>query len=301
LDPFVLSSTPHLLPILLAGCILVILITSMVAAQASREARSTIFPVVREEQTIIAKRARLIIAFLSFVTGCLAAIWIISGGPARDFGSGEVAVSRITATPTKTVPVTATPTQPTTAGKVAPAETKQRPATPTPLPTPTVVPVSLPVATSTSLPQEEASPTPLPPATVPTETTTPSTSAADLTSARPAGPEASIGPITIARGIENKEPVEPGTVFELDNREIYAIFPYNGMHNGVRWAISWSRDEQDLGREESLWEYGSKDVAWRIFLPTLAGKYKVTIYIEDRAVASAPFEMQEPAIGGPQQ
>jgi hypothetical protein len=103
----------------------------------------------------------------------------------------------------------------------------------------------------------------------------------------------------MARGVENKEPIEPTNSFLLNGEAIYAIFPYEGMRNGVHWAVGWYRDGKEIVKDEGLWNYGAQDVMYRYFIPGVTGTYKVVVFLEDRAAASETFEVQKMGIGGP--
>jgi hypothetical protein len=272
-DPSPFVANPYLLPVSLAACLTGLAALAFIAMRSAREARSTIFPVVREEETVRARRARYGMAFLSFLSGGIIAAWIITGGPAASRPepqptSGPSRVAKITPSPTPllspTFPLSPSPTLP-------PAPSPTLPPSPTPPPdnTPTTAPTAVPTA--------------------------------DFSNALPASDNAHIGPLTLSRGVEDKKPVEPTNSFLLDGNAIYAVFPYEGMRNGVRWAIVWYRGDQEIVKDEELWKYGVQDVMYRYFVPGVAGNYKVVIYLEDKAIASADFEVQKMGIGGPKE
>jgi hypothetical protein len=286
-DPSPFVANPYLLPVSLAACLTGIAVLAFIATRSAREARSSIFPVVREEEAIKARRARYGMAFLSFVTGGIVAVWIITGGPAADRPEPQQ-VAKVTPTatlrvepqeeaPSLDVPPTAEQ-PPVPATEEAPAVAP--PTNPPPPPTPTTPPDT---------------PTPMP--TV-GPTATPTT---DFSNAQPPSEDARLGPITLARGIEGKKPVEPTKSFLLDGSAIYAIFPYEGMRNGVRWAVAWYRGDQEIVKDEELWRYGAEDVMYRYFIPGAAGNYKVVVYLEDRVITSETFEVNKMGIGGPKE
>lgn len=284
-DPSPFISNPYFLPVALAACLTGIATLAFIATHSAREARSSIFPVVREEEALKARRARYGMAFLSFFSGAIVAVWLITGGPAAYRSEVRLAQTIPTETPAVVQPAEA-PTQAPAVGQPMENPTQAPPPTDTPRPP----------ATSTPQP----SPTPVPQESTPTPVLTP-TATLDLSSAQPASSEARFGSITLAKGIKNKKPVEPSSNFLLDGNAVYAIFPYEGMREGVRWAVSWYRDDKEVMRNEELWKYGVKDVMYRYFIPGTDGKYRVVVYLEDRPISSADFEVQKMGIGGPKE
>src|SRR3990172_8522044 len=64
----------------LAGLSLAAMVVSMIVAQrAAREARSTIFPIVREEETTRARRARILSSLTGVIAAILAGAFFLSG------------------------------------------------------------------------------------------------------------------------------------------------------------------------------------------------------------------------------
>jgi hypothetical protein len=302
-DPSPFVANPYLLPVSLAACLTGIAVLAFISMRSAREARSTIFPVVREEETIKARRARYGVAFMSFMVGGIIAIWIITGGPAASRPEDQLASA-----PTRAAKITPTATlQAEPQGEALPADTSPPAAEPTEKPAPATeeAPTAPPATPPPPPPSPPPSPTPVPPSpTPPDDTPTPAPTAMptlDFSNALPASGDASLGPITLARGVENKKPVEPTKSFLLDGNAIYAIFPYEGMRNGVRWAVGWYRDDKEIVRDEELWRYGNQDVIYRYFIPGAAGNYKVVVFLEDRVAASETFEVQKMGIGGPKE
>lgn len=102
--------------------------------------------------------------------------------------------------------------------------------------------------------------------------------------------------LILARGLTaDKQPLDEGTVFTLDDRPVYVFFAYQGMTDGTRWTQEWRRGEDVLGEEEGPWKWGNTGRAWVYFVPPFGwtvGSYEVRLYVEGRLEAAAQFTME---------
>ncbi len=179
-------SLPTILLIGAAVSIAATVISIFIAFNSEREARSAIFPIVREEETLRARRARIYIFGWAAVTAVFLGGWLasqrilatpadtpitqeIAAEPLEEaevvaFSTDEIeATSAPTNTPTAPPPTPVTETQPTDT-PIPPTSTPAPPDTPTPSPT------------ETSPTQEAtATETPIPPTVAPTTTPVPPT------------------------------------------------------------------------------------------------------------------------------
>lgn len=190
-----MASLPTILLILAAVSVGATVIAILIAMRSAREARSAIFPIVREEETIRARRARIATFLLSAVTalflgGWLATLPLPQFTPAADTQPGQsaaatsaaatvVVFATVTPTPASVVPLTQVDpaiiaVQPTQAAVI---NTPAPPATPTPgaVLEPTLAPATGADGRELS-PAEPPAPTPVPPtATLPLPTLVPAT------------------------------------------------------------------------------------------------------------------------------
>jgi hypothetical protein len=182
-------SLPTILLILAAVSIGATVIAALIALRSGREARSAIFPIVREEETVRAQRARVAVFLLSALTALFLGGWLatlrlfpLSGSaPVADTESAQpevtTAIAFVTETPSPTpqppvVEATLIPAQP---AQVEPTHTSLPPATlpAAAMPTPVLESVAAPAAVETS-PTQPPAPTSLPPpATLPPTIVTP--------------------------------------------------------------------------------------------------------------------------------
>ena len=183
-------SLPTILLILAAVSIGATVIAAIIAFRSAREARSAIFPIVREEETVRAQRARIATFLSSALTALFLGGWLATlrlfplGEPAQVANTQPIqpaetaVIAFVTETPTPVTEPLATAT-PLAEMPQAPAEA----ATNTPLPAAIPSPVSSPAPTFESAavpagvetsPTEPPAPTPfLPTATLLPPTATP--------------------------------------------------------------------------------------------------------------------------------
>jgi hypothetical protein len=268
---------PTILLILTAISIGATVIAILVALRSAREARTAIFPIVKEEESTRARRARVSILVWIAVTAILLGGWL---------------ASRLT--PTDETATSSDPeSQPTAAGTVefatqSPAEIP---------PTDTVSSPDTPAseqAEATSPPPVTASPTPVPATPKPTETPT-SVPPTPTPTRPPKGPgpaNAYMGPIEFATELGSPiQAVNPGTVFP-PNTKIYAVYPYNGMQNGVTFITVWYQNNVEIARDERQWEWGLQGRSYSFLLPPGEGQYKLELYANDTLLDSGSFEIR---------
>jgi hypothetical protein len=321
-------SLPTILLILAAVSIGATVIAMLIALRSAREARSAIFPIVREEETVRAQRARVAVFLLSALTALFKGGWLatlrlfpLSGtAPVADTESAQpaatVALAFVTETPSPTpqppvVEATLIPTQP---AQVEPTSTSLPPATlpPVATPTPALESAAAPAAVETS-PTQPPAPTPLPsPTTVPvlptatpvntpippppTATATLAAVAAQIPTTGPRTPApagAKMGPIQFATDITpNIEPINPDDFFPQNIEAVYAVYPYSGMVDGVDFAAVWYQNGAELWRDEQKWRWGSTAQFYSFLNPPGEGLYKLELYVNDSVVATGLFEVR---------
>jgi hypothetical protein len=285
----------------LAGLSLAMMVVSLtIANRSSREARATIFPIVREEETIRARRARITASLMGVIAAIMAGAFFLSGQlpsptavPQPTTAGAIAAVESLvaeTAVPTETpVPLVA---EPQTRDEATPAAgqtspTAQPAARESLPPTMTATPIP-PPPSSTLVPP--STPTPIPPS--PTLAGTPA----------PAPASAQIGPIAFASQITtHREPINPTTVFSDTVSQVYAVFPYSGMLKGVNWTQVWYFNGVEFIRGQENWAWGSTDRSYVFTRLVGAGDYRLELYVNDELMSSGEFMVQGPvAVGGPE-
>jgi hypothetical protein len=285
----------------LAGFSLAMMVVSLtIANRSSREARATIFPIVREEETIRARRARITASLMGVIAAIMAGAFFLSGQipsptvlPQPATAGVVAAVESLaveTPVPTETpVPPVAEPQireeATPSAGQTLP--TAQPTASETLPPTRTVTPLP-PSSTSTLAPTSTA--TPVPPSPTPAGTPV------------PAPVSAQMGPIAFATQITSRrEPISPTTVFSDTIDRVYAAFPYSGMRKGVDWTQVWYFNGIEFVRGQETWAWGGTDRSYVFTQLVGAGDYRLELYVNDELLASGEFTVQGPvAVGGPE-
>ncbi|GAB4425173.1 MAG: hypothetical protein Fur0044_23330 [Anaerolineae bacterium] len=308
-------SLPTLLLILAGVSIGAAVIAALIAFRSAREARSAIFPIVREEETLRAQRARIATFMLSALTALFLGGWLatlrLGASPVDDNVAAvppveSPAIAFVTET---AIIVTAPPiveATPTVAQQV------QAVATVTPLPPATVPPVSTtetaveaavgpataaqPALAEPPLPPPTA--TLLPPTAVPTDTPTPTPTVniAQIPTSgprTPAPPGVRMGPIQFAANITpNIEAINPSDFFPQSTESVYAVYPYSGMVNGVNFAAVWYQNGVELWRDEQKWRWGDNAQFYSFLNPPGDGLYKLELYVNDSVVATGIFEIR---------
>jgi hypothetical protein len=323
-----MASLPTILLILAAISMGATVIAVLIALRSQREAVSAIFPIVREEETIRAQRARISIFIWIAITALFFGGWLatLRLGDSRNISSTTseiaeaapqpsqptvvVAVDLVTNTP---APVEPSPTSPEVEAEVEQPTSESAP-TNTPIPAATATPV-LPTATQTLTPLPTPEPsstltsTPLPPTATstpvpPTDTPTPVPPTATPTPIAairfptspprtPAPENVRVGPIRFATELdENLEPINPGNSFPGDTKEIYAVYPVKGMQRGLHVKVVWYLNGVELAREEGAWQWATNTRSFTFFTPKGEGLYKLELYVNDTVVATNLFEVR---------
>ena len=293
----------------LAGLSLATMVVSwMIASHSAREARTTIFPIVREEESTRARRARIMSSLTGVVAAIMAGAFFLSGQVAIPAAQQMVAQ----ATPPPTEPVAATATPPPTVQAAAPA-----PPTTTPLPPtqpaatarPTLAPTLPPTATSlpatASLTATQAITETPPPAGAEAPTSPPATGSVEPpqgNAGTPVPPGTQIGPIAFSTQVTaRRQPINPTTVFSDTASRIYAVFPYRGMRNGMTWSQVWYFNGVEFNRGQDTWDWGATDLSYVFTKVVGVGTYRLELYVNNTLLSSGEFAVQGPAaIGGPE-
>jgi len=171
-----MASLPNILLILAAISIGATVIAVLIAFRSQREAQAAIFPIVREEESIKAQRARLAIFVWVAITALFLGGWLATfrltisndtttedSDTVSDQSVEAVALEPATETPLPIIEPSPTPPS---------IETETQQPAPELLPTETLAPLILPTVTPTSLP-EPTQPPPATPTPEPTLTFTP--------------------------------------------------------------------------------------------------------------------------------
>ena len=280
---------PTILLILSAMSIGATVIAVLVALRSAREARTAIFPIVKEEESVRARRARVSIMVWLAITaillgGWLAALQLTSSSEPSDAATAanppvspatdvvafdteeprqEPSPAELADTPTEpanTVEITEPPTEPPATATLLPTPTPVPPTNPTDTPAPTVVP---------------ASPTP---------------------TRKPLGPapeNTELGPIEFATEVSDSPiaAVNPSTTFSTGAR-IYAVYSYSGMQNNVTFSAVWYRNNTEIARDDSPWEWGWQGNSYSFLLPPGEGSYKLELYVNDTLLTTGSFEVR---------
>ncbi len=283
----------------LAGLSLAAMVVSLtIANRAAREARSTIFPIVREEEAVRARRARIATSLTGVIAAIMAGAFFVSGqlppaailpqqAPPEVVAVAESPVAETEPPPSSTeAPLPPTEEQEVPTNNQVVLVTEQQPTgeTPSPPATPTPLP---PMPTPTlALP---ATPTSVPPSPTPADTPV------------PAPVSVQIGPIAFTTQVtDRREPISPTTVFSDTVSRVYASFPYNGMRNGLNWTQVWYFNGIEFSRGEQSWKWGSTDRSYVFTKLVGAGEYRLELYVNDDLLTTGEFTVRGPvAIGGP--
>jgi hypothetical protein len=114
------------------------------------------------------------------------------------------------------------------------------------------------------------------------------------------GPPA-FGDITVALGVQpGGAPVlDQGAPFGWATRVVHAIFDYEGMSDGVRWSVVWTRNGTEVAREDYVWDVGAAEGEGTYWVtlagedgePLGGGNYTVTLYIDGQQQSAADFRI----------
>ena len=107
-----------------------------------------------------------------------------------------------------------------------------------------------------------------------------------------------LGAITFAEGVQQDgAPVRPATSF-AQVKEVFAIFPAQGLHNGVVLRSVWRFAGQEVLSEEWAWDQGDVQTAWLSIthaqgLPV--GDYVLELAVEGKPAQSGAFRVTDQA------
>jgi hypothetical protein len=273
---------PTILLILSAMSIGATVIAVLVALRSAREARTAIFPIVKEEEHIRARRARVSILVWLAITAILLGAWLASV-QFTNTDSGIADVDTESDQPVETGVVefaTQPPAQTPPSNEATAADTSS--------------------SNNNDTPSENEQPidstaTPVPAAVDPTDTPTsvPPTPTQTRVPRGPAPDNAELGPIEFATEISSAPitAVNPTDTFATGIK-IFAVYPYRGMENGTAFTSVWYLDDTELARDESQWEWGWQGNSYSFFLPPGAGTYKLELYVNDTLLASGSFAVR---------
>jgi hypothetical protein len=109
-----------------------------------------------------------------------------------------------------------------------------------------------------------------------------------------AGP--SIGSIAFAQEItEDLEPINPATTFPAGTTQVYALFDYRGMRDGLEFGHIWYRDGvQDIW-ESYAWDRGQSGTSGVVLSNpggVLPGTYRLEIWVEGQLLQSGSMVVQ---------
>lgn len=290
----------------------------VISIRAAREASSTIFPIVREEEAARALRARIASVFFLALTAVAMGGWLAA--------QGQLPLSTVASQPQPQVAESEAtfPAVPTLQGDAPVAVIVENTAAPptatfTPPLEPTRAPTETsPPASATRSPTAPPATTPPPPNTptspavqLVTETvvftgtggqaittttpiSTPVAATPTLTVTRgPAPPGAQMGPISFALDItDRREAIAPSEVFTAPVDFVYGVFPYDGMQNGLTFSAIWYHNDQEFLRSEQAWEWGATDRSFVYTGLVGPGSYKLELMVNDTLVATGTFRVR---------
>lgn len=103
------------------------------------------------------------------------------------------------------------------------------------------------------------------------------------------------GPISFAPEMNGNEPVDAGDSFQNID-EIFGVFDYSGMSNGVEWRTRWLLGEQEILNDQAVWDSGESGPFWVSLshnegLPP--GEYTLELYIAERLAQRGTFTVVE--------
>ncbi len=270
-----MSVLPLVLLIVSAFFVGGIVLSVLIAFRAWQEKRITIFPVVAETETLRMKQAGLAATVFLVLAALSLGGWAATQRNPENILRAEEATRQadVAAVPTDTPVPTATP---------SPTET--------PPPTAKIVGVSAVIIVT---PEATATPSPVPHPTASATPPAPIPTAQNAASAVTTLPEnLSIGPISFALKVsDRREAIDPAEQFSTVPERIYAVFPYKGMKNGLPFSVVWYYQNNELIRNDYVWEWGTTDRSFAFISPVGAGTYRVELRVGDTTVAENSFEI----------
>ena len=104
--------------------------------------------------------------------------------------------------------------------------------------------------------------------------------------------EASFGPITFAEGIDrNGKPVGAARSFSSGLDELHAFSEYEGMEDGLNFAVKWYLNGENVVHDPVAWD-GGETGSWHYYLysssgPLPDGEYDLELLVEGQVIQSA--------------
>lgn len=152
-------------------------------------------------------------------------------------------------------------------------------------------------------PTPQPSATPLPPTPPPTATATITPSPTPPPTATPTPtpmpPAVFRDPVVALGMLDPTTPFLTGDVFDWNTKSVYVVFDYEGMQEGMPWAVVWRRGGTEIARQEYRWSLadGVTGRRWVVYFEPdgavlRGGDYTVSLYIEDQLQAEAAFRIR---------
>ena len=109
----------------------------------------------------------------------------------------------------------------------------------------------------------------------------------------PLARQVKIGPIVFSTQVtDHRNAVNPSDIFDTGTNRIYAVFPYNGMRNGMNVSIIWYYQGQEISRNDTTWNWGQADRSYAFIRPRGTGNYQIEMQVNSETLASADFEVR---------
>jgi hypothetical protein len=114
----------------------------------------------------------------------------------------------------------------------------------------------------------------------------------------PRPPTPVFGELTVALGMLS--PTEfflTGNEFDWNTKAVYAVFDYADVRDGSSWSVVWTRDEEEVARENHIWDVereGRSGTQWVVYFNPdgtvlQGGDYTVSLYVDGELEAEASF------------
>ena len=298
-----MASLPTILLILAGLSLAATGIAALIAVRSQREAQSAIFPIVREEESNRAQRARISIFVWTAVTALFLGGWLatLQLAPPSEATPSESTVAEAPSDQVEEAALVSNSTEAEASTESSNIENTNLVETEAKVEAEESAEVKVTILTPTAIsvaqaPTPTPTETPIPPTSTATATPTPALGAFVLATTgprTPAPPGARIGPIEFASDITTDlEPVNSNDLFTNGVETIYAIFPFRGMRKGLDFTIIWYQNGTELAREEGEWAWGEEASSYTFLRTRGEGLYKLELYVNDTVVASDMFEIK---------
>ncbi len=179
---------------------------------------------------------------------------------------------------------------------------------------PTVYRFYPPTPSITPTPTVTATPTPITPTLTPTVTNTPSETYTPTATSTPfippqvatlftgtltPPPEPRFSKLTFTTRLNFRtyQPLDPGEVFHNPVGQMYGVFSYDGMADGVQWTALWFRDGELVHFETKPWDGGTGGYGYTEWIPDdpkvwQPGTYTVYIFVGEKLVTQGSFQVE---------